>query len=152
MYVVSNCLSLHLVPYDGTPREEIETISLPLTITVSVLNILSIIYARLCLLFNIVIRNNRLYYSLYYNNYCTSLLNFYRIVHLDGTRFIFSGDVGVFITSLVVEGSTVHMEQILVMLLDHHKHFLFLEIPPQAVGLQLLLEGEMQTRQEQGHM
>ena len=71
---------------------------------------------------------------------------------MDGTRFIFSDDVGVFITSLAVEGSTVHMEQILVMLLDHHKHFLFLEIPPQALGLQLLLEGEMQTRQEQGHM
>ena len=50
------------VPYDGVPREELVTISLPLTIIVSILNILSIICAGLCLLFNIVFRNTRLAY------------------------------------------------------------------------------------------
>ena len=54
-----SCLHAGLVPYDGTPREEIVTIALPVTVICSALNICGIICAVICLLFNIIFRKKK---------------------------------------------------------------------------------------------
>ena len=48
-------------PYDGTPRTRILTIALPITITLTFLNICGIIFALICLFFNILYRKKRSY-------------------------------------------------------------------------------------------
>lgn len=46
-------------PYDGVPSEEYVTISLPVTVTLSVLSIIGIICAVICLLFNAIFHKRR---------------------------------------------------------------------------------------------
>ena len=47
------------IPYDGEPREEFVSIAVPVTTVFSVLNIGGIIYAIICLLFNVIFHNKR---------------------------------------------------------------------------------------------
>ena len=46
------------VPYDGLPSEEYVTIALPVTVIFTALNIIGIIYAVICLLFNAIYHKN----------------------------------------------------------------------------------------------
>lgn len=49
------------IPYDGSPREELVTIFVPITVAFSFLNICGIACAIVCLLFNIVFQNRKYY-------------------------------------------------------------------------------------------
>lgn len=73
------------MPYDGIPEKEIVSVHLSLLIIYSILSLAGLIYTVICLIFNIVFRNQKYYY--YYwlflaaiNYYFYTI--FYRIVKL----------------------------------------------------------------------
>lgn len=74
-------VNLHLlilvgyIPYDGTARTKMTTIALPVTITLSIINAIGIIFAVICLLFNIIYRKRRF-------NSCRSLYTMHICVYL----------------------------------------------------------------------
>lgn len=111
---IISCLHAGLIPYDGTPREEIVTIALPVTIICSALNICGIICAVICLLFNIIFRKKKSIGLLSHNIYKTLiflsitlllLFFYYRLVRLDspnlnyliisGTTMVFAGGIAI---------------------------------------------------------
>ena len=52
-------MTIGSVPYDGTTRTKIVTVALPVTIVLSILNVVGIICAFICLIFNIIHRKKR---------------------------------------------------------------------------------------------
>ncbi len=53
------CYTDGLVPYDGVPIEEIETVAVPLTVVYSILASAGIVFAIVCLTFNFTFRKRR---------------------------------------------------------------------------------------------
>ena len=47
------------IPYDGEPREEFVTIMVPVTTIFLILNIVGIVYAVICLMFNAIFHKKR---------------------------------------------------------------------------------------------
>ncbi len=48
-----------LIPYDGVPIEQIETVAVPLTVIYSTFATLGISFAIVCLIFNFIFRNRK---------------------------------------------------------------------------------------------
>ncbi len=59
-FCVYLCYPDGLVPYDGVPIEEIETVAVPLTVIYTLLATAGIIFAIVCLVFNFVFRQRKL--------------------------------------------------------------------------------------------
>ncbi len=58
--IVCLCYPDGLVPYDGVPIEEIETVAMSLTVIYCLLATAGIVFAIVCLVFNFVFRKRKL--------------------------------------------------------------------------------------------